>query len=227
PNFVVDPIACEGCGVCRYFCPAEAIRFEQQVCGRWFVSETAYGPMVHARLGIAEENSGMLVSLLRKETRTIAQEKGYDTVLIDGPPGIGCPVIASITGSDAVLIVTEPTLSGVHDMERVHELSRFLRVPAMVCINKYDINLEISEKIQLYAEQNQLKYVGSVPYDRDVTAAMVACKPLVVHSNGSAAIAVRKVWSNVESHLARMLPHLYFPSAGRQEAETHLNRHLV
>lgn len=212
-QFVVDEIACEGCGVCAHFCPAEAIRFQQKTCGKWFVSDTEYGPMVHARLGIAEENSGMLVSLLRKETKEMALKEGYDLILTDGPPGIGCPVIASVTGSDAVLIVTEPTLSGVHDMERVFELSRFLRVPAMLCINKWDINPEMSQKIQDYADQNGLKYVGSIPYDQEVTTAMVARKPLVVHSQGAASQALQKVWNNVTAHLERLMPHLYYPSA--------------
>ncbi len=227
PHFVVDEIECEGCGVCVHFCPAEAIQFQQKTCGKWFVSDTEFGPMVHARLGIAEENSGMLVSLLRKETREIAKEEGYELIITDGPPGIGCPVIASVTGSDAVLIVTEPTLSGVHDMERVAELSRFLRVPAMLCINKYDINLEISEQIKLYAEQKQLKFVGTIPYDREVTAAMVARKPLVVHSWGAAAEAMREVWANVSSHMEHLMPHLYYPSAGKEQGKVHQNLQTI
>jgi len=214
PQFVVDEIACEGCGVCQHFCPVEAVQFEQRTCGKWFVSDTEYGPMVHAKLGIAEENSGLLVSLLRNETRKMAKEKGHDLIMIDGPPGIGCPVIASVTGSDAVLIITEPTLSGIHDMERVAELSRFLRVPAMVCVNKHDINPEMSDKIRAYAEKNNVKYVGAIPYDREVTTAMVARKPVVVYSQGAAAQAVREVWANVTAHLIRLMPHLAYPAAG-------------
>lgn len=219
PHFVVDEIACEGCGVCSYFCPVKAIEFNQKTCGKWFVSSTPHGPMVHAKLGIAEENSGMLVSLLRKEAREIATQRGYELMITDGPPGIGCPVIASVTGSDAVLVVTEPTLSGIHDMERVCELSRFLRVPAMVCINKHDINPEMSERIRQYAEQNGVKYVGSIPYDRAVTAAMVAGKPLVEYSQGDAAQAVRDIWQTLSSHLTRLMPHIHYPASGAAEKD--------
>lgn len=198
-DFVIDRIACEGCGVCVHFCPEDAIRFPQRTCGKWYVSDTRYGVMVHAKLGIAEENSGMLVSMLRKEAKGIAEKQGIETIIIDGPPGIGCPVIASVTGANAVLIITEPTLSGMHDMERVGKLADFMKIPAMVCVNKYDINPEISEKIRSYAERNNITYVGSVPYDRDVTSAMVAQKPLTEFSEGDAAKAVRKVWERVKN----------------------------
>ena len=134
-EFVVNRLSCEGCGVCVYFCPVKAIDFPRQVCGQWFVSDTAHGPLVHARLGIAEENSGLLVSLLRKEARTIAEQNGYEWIIVDGPPGIGCPVISSVTGAGGVLVVSEPTMSGLHDLKRVNELAAFLRVPAMVCVN--------------------------------------------------------------------------------------------
>ncbi|MCP4754297.1 MAG: (4Fe-4S)-binding protein [Proteobacteria bacterium] len=219
-GFVVDEIACEGCGVCNYFCPENAIAFKQKTCGEWFVSKTDFGPMVHARLGIAEENSGMLVSLLRKEAKRIAEEHKLETIIVDGPPGIGCPVISSITGADAVLIVTEPTLSGIHDMERVFELSNFMRIPAMVCVNKSDMNLDMTEKIIAYASDNRLKYVGSVPYDSDVTAAMVAQQPLVTFSKGEAATALREIWTKVAGFLSHVLPPIYHsPPPSRQIPE--------
>jgi len=215
-DFVIDPLKCEGCGVCHYFCPLGAVVFQQQTCGKWFVSDTDYGPMVHARLGIAEENSGMLVSLLRREAKALAEQQELETILIDGPPGIGCPVISSITGADAVLIITEPTLSGIHDMERVHQLATFLRVPSLVCVNKFDINPDMSQRIVSYAEKHGLEYVGAIPYDRDVTAAMVAQQPLVVYSRGQAAQAVTEVWERVEAYLSRLILKIDYPFAGKR-----------
>ncbi|MBW1914630.1 MAG: ATP-binding protein [Deltaproteobacteria bacterium] len=129
-DFTVDSIECEGCGVCFYFCPEKAISFDQKTCGEWFISDTRHGPMVHARLGIAEENSGKLVTIVRKESKKLAEEKGMGLIITDGAPGVGCPVIASIGGANAVLIVTEPTVSGVHDMTRVAELASFFKIPA-------------------------------------------------------------------------------------------------
>ncbi len=196
-DFVVNKISCEGCGVCVYFCPVKAIDFPRQVCGQWFVSDTDYGPMVHARLGIAEENSGLLVSLLRKEAKDLAEQQGHDLIILDGPPGIGCPVISSVTGASAVLVISEPTMSGLHDLKRVNELAAFLRVPAMACINKYDINPEMSDTIIAYARKKNMAYVGAIPYDKDMTAAMVAQKPLVGFSSGAAAEAIRSVWKKI------------------------------
>jgi len=155
-EFQVDSIACEGCGVCVYFCPEEAIDFPVDTCGEWFISNTRFGPMVHARLGIAEENSGKLVSLVRKEAQKLSEAKNLDLILTDGPPGIGCPVIASIGGADAVLLVTEPTVSGVHDMERVIQLAEHFRVRTMVCINKFDINTEMSMEIERFSHKKGL-----------------------------------------------------------------------
>ncbi len=196
-DFMVNRLACEGCGVCVYFCPAGAIDFPQQVCGQWFVSDTNYGPMVHARLGIAQENSGLLVNLLRREARQIAEQAGYELILVDGPPGIGCPVISSVVDTDGVLVISEPTMSGLHDLKRVNDLAAFLKVPAMACINKHDINPEMSDRIIAYAQEKNMKHVGDIPYDRDMTAAMVAKKPLVIFSDGKAARAVRSIWENV------------------------------
>ena len=147
-TFRVDSVACEGCGVCAWFCAEHAVEFLPAVNGEWFISETRFGPMVHAKLGVAEENSGKLVSTVRSTAKQIAEERGLDFVLIDGSPGIGCPVIASITGADLVLVVTEPTLSGLHDLKRVTDLTRHFGIPAMVCINKWDLNAEMSGEIE-------------------------------------------------------------------------------
>ncbi|MFO7839910.1 MAG: ATP-binding protein [Desulfosalsimonadaceae bacterium] len=196
-DFVIDKIDCEGCGVCVYFCPAEAIEFPQRTCGRWYISDTRHGTLVHAKLGIAEENSGLLVSLLRQKAREMAEQQGLEKILVDGPPGIGCPVIASVTNSNGVLVITEPTLSGIHDMQRVQELAEFLNVPTMLCINKYDLNPAMAEKIQQYAKSRRMKYVGAVPYDRDMTKSMVEQKTLLEYSDGKAARAVREMWNNI------------------------------
>ena len=157
-TYAVDPVACEGCGVCVHFCPVKAIDFKEAINGQWFVSETRFGPMVHAKLGIAEENSGKLVTLLRKEARRIAEENGRTLVIVDGSPGIGCPVIASISGADRVLVVTEPTLSGQHDLERVIDLAEHFGIPALVCINKWDINPDIAARIETIAAERGIAW---------------------------------------------------------------------
>jgi len=200
-DFTIDKIACEGCGVCVHFCPSDAIDFPQQKCGEWFISNTAYGPMVHAKLGIAEENSGLLVTTVRKAAREMAENENRSLVIADGPPGIGCPVIASITGATAVLIITEPSLSGLHDLKRVAELAKFLKVPGMLCINKFDLNPEMSQQLKNVARDYQLTYVGKVPYDPSVTKAMVSGKTPVEFSDGPASLAIRKVWEKVSDYL--------------------------
>lgn len=191
--FRVDPVACEGCGVCVDHCPEKAIEFPERVSGEWFVSETRYGPMVHARLGIASENSGKLVSVVRAEARRIAAEEGRDTVLVDGPPGIGCPVIASVTGATAVLAVTEPSLSGEHDLERLLELCRHFQVPVAVCVNRWDVNPEAGSRIETMAQERGAALAGRIPFDRTVTEAQLA-ERTVVELGGHAADAIRGVW---------------------------------
>ncbi len=200
-DFRVDRVACEGCGVCVHFCPEKAIDFPQRICGKWFVSDTDHGPLVHARLGIAEENSGLLVNLLRKEAKALARKQGQDTIIVDGPPGIGCPVISSLTGAHAVLIITEPTLSGLHDLERVAELAAFFKIPAMVAVNRCDVNPDMAGRIGAYCHEHGLARVGEIPYDRDVTAAMVAQQSLVDFSRGPAARAVRDIWERVSEKI--------------------------
>ncbi len=193
-KFTVDPFSCEGCGVCVWFCPVKAIDFPECVCGEWYVSDTRFGPMVHARLGIAAENSGKLVSLVRREAKKIADEGGRDLVLVDGPPGIGCPVIASITGSDAAIVVTEPTLSGRHDLERVMELTRHFQIPVYVCINKWDINPEMTESVESDAVEAGAVLLGRIPYDREVTNAQIRGVSVVEHGKGPASESIRGVW---------------------------------
>jgi len=195
-TYTIDPIYCEGCGVCVEFCPVDAIEFKDVVNGQWFVSDTRFGPMVHARLGIAQENSGKLVSLIRKEARRIAEEQGRDMIIVDGSPGIGCPVIASISGADLVLAVTEPTLSGRHDLDRVIELTAHFGIPTAVCINKHDINSEITEAIEGQACDKGLSLVGRIDYDQAVTKAQVAAKSVVEYSNNNVKKQIVSVWES-------------------------------
>lgn len=200
--FQIDPLACEGCLVCTRFCPAKAITCEEAECGEWFVSNTAYGPMVHAQLGIAQENSGKLVTLVRQEGRTLAEREGLDLVMVDGPPGIGCPVIASIGGADLALIVTEPTLSALHDLERVRQLTRHFRVPTMICINKYDLNEQLSDDMVRKAEAMAVKVAGRIRYDAKVTQAQIAGASVVAHaSDAPVSQEMAAVWRQVAQTL--------------------------
>lgn len=198
PDFVVDEIECEGCGVCVDFCPEQAIDFPPQTCGQWFISDTRFGPMVHARLGIAEENSGKLVTLVRQQASQLAQKKGLDLLITDGPPGVGCPVIAAVGGVTSALIVTEPTVSGIHDMQRAIELCQHFKVPVMVCINKFDLNPENCSRIEALAREGDFPVVGRVPYDPVFTRAMVQGKTLFEYDGeGTAAEHLRSVWKRI------------------------------
>jgi MinD superfamily P-loop ATPase len=196
PTFSIDPISCEGCGVCVQFCPEEAIDFPERLCGEWMISETRCGPMVHARLGIAAENSGKLVSTVRKEARRLAEEGDHPLIIVDGPPGIGCPVIASLTGSSSVLVVTEPTVSGEHDLERVLSLTRHFDIPAAVCVNKWDLNAEMTERIEEKARGTGAHVVGRVRYDQSVTLAQMQGKA-VVEIDAPSAQDIRRIWDEL------------------------------
>jgi MinD superfamily P-loop ATPase len=199
-NFRIDPIDCEGCGVCVYFCPEKTIGFPENTCGEWFISDTRLGPMVHARLGIAEENSGKLVTLVRQKARALAEENKLDLLLTDGPPGIGCPVIASIGGASGILIVTEPTVSGWHDMERVADLARHFKVPAMVCVNKFDLNPEIAQALERFAEEKGLHVLEPLPFDSAFTKSMVQGKTIIEYDEKSpGSLAVKRLWEDIEN----------------------------
>ena len=192
----VDPIACDGCGVCVHFCPENAIDFPERECGEWFVSDTRYGPMVHARLGVAAKNSGRLVSTVRKEAGKLAEDSDRDLILVDGPPGIGCPVIASITGASEVLVVTEPSIAGEHDAERVLELCRHFHVPASVCINKWDVNPELCEQIEECAYRGGARIAGRISYDPLVIQAQIQRKT-PVEIDCVAAGEIRMIWNQL------------------------------
>jgi len=201
-DFTVDSIGCEGCGVCVDMCPEQAIAFPVKTCGEWYKSDTRCGPMVHARLGIAEENSGKLVTLVRQEARQLAEDQGLDLIITDGPPGVGCPVIASIGGATAVLIVAEPTVSGLHDMARVVQLADHFKVPVMVCVNKFDLNPEKTAAIEALAREHNLTFIGTIPFDSDFTTAMVAGQTLLEYRNDSAtARALTRLWEKLAARV--------------------------
>ena len=197
-SYKIDPIGCEGCGVCVDLCPEEAIDFPQKTCGEWYVSDTRFGPMIHARLGIAEENSGRLVALIREEARKRTREQHLDLILTDGPPGIGCPVIASMSQANCILIVAEPTVSGIHDMKRVGQLAAHFKIPAMVCINKFDLNPDQGLAIEQIARDNNIGIVGRIPFDPNFTQAMIQGKTIMeTHEDSSTSQAIREIWQTV------------------------------
>ncbi len=207
PSFFIDTLSCEGCGVCVRFCPVQAIDFPERVCGEWLVSETRFGPLLYAQLSIGAENSGKLVSILRKEARDMTNRPGNSLIITDGPPGLACPVIASITGASLAIVVIEPTLSGVHDMERVLALTGHFGIPALICINKWELNQEISGKIEQLAISAGASLAGRISYDRAVTDAQIE-GVAVVEYGGRAAEDIRIIWQGLE----KMLKHDDLPA---------------
>ena len=201
-EFQVDPILCEGCAVCAYVCPVEAIEMMERISGYAFISDTRYGPMAHARLNPGEENSGKLVTLVRNNAKRIAEKKGLNLIINDGPPGIGCPVIASISGIDLGLVIVEPTLSGIHDLERAVGLLDHFQVQALVCINKYDINMKNTLEIAEFCRSRNLELVGKIPFDPVVTEAMAQGEPVVAYSpDSTASKSITEVWKRVNTYL--------------------------
>jgi MinD superfamily P-loop ATPase len=195
-GFRVDPSACEGCGVCVRFCPEGAIDFPERTCGEWMVSGTRCGPMVHARLRAGAENSGKLVARVREEARRIALEEGRSPILVDGPPGIGCPVIASVTGAALVLAVTEPTVAGAHDLGRVLALTGHFGIPTAVCVNRWDVNPAMTERIEAGARRAGARVEGRIRHDPSVTGAQLRARA-VVETDAPSASDLRRLWERL------------------------------
>jgi len=200
-DFIVDGVSCEGCAFCSFICPVGAINMEENISGEWFISDTRFGPMVHAKLGIAEENSGKLVSLVRKQAKELADKKGALWIIIDGAPGIGCPVIASLSGIDCAVVVTEPTLSGLHDADRVINVAKHFGILAKLIINKYDLNLDMTEKIERYCKENNIDLIGKIPFDKGVVEAMVSGKTIMEYKSGQAQKEIESAWQVLQKKL--------------------------
>ncbi len=202
----VDPIACDGCAACVYQCPVEAISMHDQVVGRWFFSHSRYGPLFHAELIPAQENSGQLVTLVKQRARLLAMDENLDLTLVDGPPGIGCPVISAVSGADLALIVAEPTVAGTHDMQRVLETVNHFGVQAMVCINKADLYPEGTAAIEAFCRENNLPVAGHIPFDKTVTDAMVQGWPVTAFApDAPASRALREIWQKVWQQLQEVV----------------------
>ena len=198
-DHIVDPVACEGCAFCSFVCPAGAIKMRENTTGEWFISSTRFGPMVHAKLGVAEENSGKLVILVKNKAKELAEENGLDWVIIDGSPGIGCPVIASISGVDCALVVTEPTISGLHDADRVIQVTKHFNVPVKMVINKYDLNCDVAERIEAYCRENKIPLVGKIAFDESVVRAMIERKTVMEFPGGKAKEEIRDIWERLRT----------------------------
>ncbi len=196
--YSVDDIACEGCAACMTQCPSGAIHMEPQLAGRWFRSDSRYGPLFHAALYPGQENSGKLVTLIKQQSSQMATREDYELTLVDGPPGIGCPVIAAISGADMVVIVTEPTAAGIHDMKRTLQLAQHFGIAALVCINKADLYPTGAEAIRDHCQNQGLHLIGEFPFDQIVLEAMVQGQPITVYApHAPASEAVREAWQHV------------------------------
>jgi MinD superfamily P-loop ATPase len=203
-SLVINPLLCEGCGVCYHLCPVQAVQFPEHRCGEWYISRTRFGPLVHARLGIAEENSGKLVTLVRQEARRLAEEQDLPWLLTDGPPGIGCPVISSLGGATAVLLVAEPSVSGQHDLERVAAVAEHFGLPVLVLVNKADLHWEAAEKIVQFCADRGYPFLGHLPFDPDFTRAQVEGKTIMEYDNKNLHTLLIEVWEQLQTEIDKL-----------------------
>jgi MinD superfamily P-loop ATPase len=193
-KIIIDDISCEGCGVCVWNCPVNAIDFKKAVSGQWYISDTKYGPFVHAKLGIGEENSGELVTMVKNQAKNLAKSNKCDLIIIDGPPGIGCPVIASLSEVDRSLIVTEPTLSGLHDAERIINVANHFGAEVKLVINKYDLNINMSTKIEEFCKKNNIPLIGKIKFDAGIIEAIVNGKTIIEYNKTEVKEEIIKIW---------------------------------
>ncbi|MCG2726144.1 MAG: P-loop NTPase [Elusimicrobia bacterium] len=201
-DFLVNPIACEGCNFCAFACPQKAIAMQKNPKGKYFVSDTKFGHFAHAKLGIAQDNSGKLVSLVKKQANEIGQKLKSDWIIIDGSPGIGCPVIASMSGVNCALIVTEPTMSGLHDADRIIKTARHFNAPIKLIINKYDLNPVMSKKIEAYCKNNDISVLGKLAFDKTVVEAMVEGKTIIEYApNSETSNKLREIWNKIDNEV--------------------------
>jgi len=196
-KILIDKFSCEGCGACLYGCPVDAIEIKEMENGKWFISDTKYGPFIFAKLNVTSENSGKLVSKIKEEGCKIGEEIKADYVIMDGPPGIGCPVIASLSGVDIAIVVTEPTLSGISDMERVIGVAEFFKVETKVVINKYDINIENTKRIEEICKKREIDVIGYIPFSEKVFESVVQTIPYVEFSNDSITEEIKNIWEKI------------------------------
>ncbi|MGE4293583.1 MAG: ATP-binding protein [Desulfovibrio sp.] len=200
-EFEILPEHCEGCGVCAYVCPAQAVSMTPRVCGEQYQSETRFGPMIHAALGIGEENSGKLVTSVRREAKALAEERGLGLVLVDGSPGVGCPVIASLTDADLAVLVAEPTISAVHDLKRVHRLTRHFRMPSALLINKSGLNEAMERELVTYSDSEGIPVLGKLPYDQIFTKAQIAGQSILEYDPQGLGKTIPEIWERLEALL--------------------------
>ncbi|RLD61417.1 MAG: (4Fe-4S)-binding protein [Bacteroidetes bacterium] len=198
-QYTINSLNCEGCGYCSHVCPVDAITMELQNDGKWFISNTRFDNiLVHAKLGIGSDNSGKLVAKVKNEAKKIAKEKNKNYIIIDGSPGVGCPVISSISGADFVVLVTEPTVSGLHDLERVYKLVKKFNINAGCIINKADLNLQISKEIQEFLKKEDIVFIANLPYDETFTKAMTAGQTIVEYGENNLKNIIIESWDKIK-----------------------------